>query len=73
MTTHNEPGLCPAGTPTLLALPCNIFDELTPLQKQQITAIQIGYARDSSALQSAAYNQILAIVERPQQTGPTYG
>jgi hypothetical protein len=73
MTNHTQPGLCPEGTPTLLALPCSIFDELSPEQKVKITAIQLSYASDSAALQSAAYVKILQIVQQPQEGGPTYG
>jgi hypothetical protein len=39
----------------------------------KITAIQLSYASDSAALQSAAYVKILQIVQQPQEGGPTYG
>ncbi len=62
MSNRTEPGLCPTGTPTLLALPCSIYNSLDQQQLNQVNAIQLEYARDSSIMQSRAYDAIMAIV-----------
>jgi hypothetical protein len=62
LTHRTQPGECPTGTPTLLALPCSIYNSLNQQQLNQVNAIQLEYARDSSILQSRAYDAILAIV-----------
>jgi hypothetical protein len=62
MSSRTEPGACPSGGPNLLALPCSLFDNLDEHKKRRIDALQIEFARDSTLLQSRAYDAILKII-----------
>jgi hypothetical protein len=62
MTNSTRPDDCPPGGPNLLALPCNLAENLDEQKRSKLDALQIEYARDSTLLQSRAYDGILKVI-----------
>jgi len=52
-------------------LPCSIYNSLDQQQLNAVNALQLEYARDSSILQSRAYDAIMAIVREGRGGPPT--